>query len=422
MKKKIKEHLVGYSVLVTVILGGVLPLIPIVISVFASPSDFFAVLYQPFEGLSIFFIFWFICGAFFIYPVVLTAINFCMMIARPLEEKMIRAEKMFECITVVLGVIYSAIFCVMFSEIDCMADWTETLYNSQLHSPIWTESYPTVITVAIVGMIGYLVLLVMPLKKMPPLVAVSSIAAMYLGTGECIIWIIQIQGTIWSSLFLSVLPFNCILITVKTVRRKVLEWNEMEEHTGSYYESNRFLDVLNRKLDEAETWPLAALIFMLPLLGIVICILVLFGQRPDAVIKAWTETSDWSLSQRVAPQNIRYDEHYLCTVAAGGHRKVVKPIRMGVRHGHRVTVNRQLCIANAFEQILEERTPRFHKHVRHFYDTYGFPVARLIRSRYVADMVYFLMKPLEWIFLIVIYFCDVKPENRIAMQYLPKPE
>lgn len=414
MKKKIKEHPIGYSVLAAVILGSALMLLPAFFMLLSSTGIFF-------EELPTLFILWFICGAFFIYPFVLTAVNFCLMIARPIEEKMIRTEKLFECITVVLGVLYSTLLC-MFSETDYMADWTETLYNSQMHSPIWTESYPTVIAVAIVGMIGYLVLLVVPLKKMPPLVAVSSIAAMYLGTGECIIWMIQIQGDAWESLFLSVLPFNCILITIKTVRRKVLEWNEMEEHTGNYYENNRILDSLNRKLDKAETWPLAALVFMLPLLGIMICVLVLFGQRPDAVIKAWTETSDWSLSQRVAPQNIMYDEHYLCTVAAGGHRKVVKPIRMGVRHGHRVTVNRQLCIANAFEQILEERTPRFHRHVRHFYDTYGFPVARLIRSRYVADVVYFLMKPLEWIFLIVIYFCDVKPENRIAMQYMPKPE
>ena len=28
---------------------------------------------------------------------------------------------------------------------------------------------------------------------------------------------------------------------------------------------------------------------------------------------------------------------------------------MGVRHGHPVVVNRQLCIANAFEQVLEEK-------------------------------------------------------------------
>ena len=147
-------------------------------------------------------------------------------------------------------------------------------------------------------------------------------------------------------------------------------------------------------------------------------ILVLFGQAPDAVIKAWTETSDWNLSLKEAPQNIYYDEHYLCTVAAGGHKKVVKPIRTGVRHGHRVIVNRQLCIANAFEQVLEERTPHFHRIVRNFYDTYGFPVAKLIHSKYTADLVYFLMKPLEWIFLIVLYLVDVKPENRIAVQYM----
>lgn len=105
--------------------------------------------------------------------------------------------------------------------------------------------------------------------------------------------------------------------------------------------------------------------------------------------------SDWNLSQKVAPQNVYYDEHYLCTVAVGGHRKLVKPLRMGERHGHWVVVNRQLCVANAFEQLLEEWTPYFHRHVRHFYDTYGFPVARLIRSRYIADVIYLVMKPLE---------------------------
>lgn len=159
---------------------------------------------------------------------------------------------------------------------------------------------------------------------------------------------------------------------------------------------------------------------MWPLLGILIGILFLFGQKPDAVIKAFTETSDWTLSQRVAPQNIYYDEHYLCTVAAGGHEKIVKPGRLGVRHGHQVIVNRQLCVANAFEQVLEERLPRLHKRVRHFYDTYGFPAAKLIRSRYTADVIYFLMKPLEWLFLIVLYLTDVNPEDRIAVQYTGK--
>ena len=107
-------------------------------------------------------------------------------------------------------------------------------------------------------------------------------------------------------------------------------------------------------------------------------------------------------------------------MAAGGHQKIVKPIRMGVRHGHPVIVNRQLCVANAFEQVLEEKTPHFHKAVRAFYDRYGFPIAKMIRKSWVADLVYILMKPLEWVFLIILYLTDVHPENRIAVQYMGK--
>ena len=157
---------------------------------------------------------------------------------------------------------------------------------------------------------------------------------------------------------------------------------------------------------------------MVPLLGIIIAILTLFGQAPDAMIKAFTETANYTFSTKIPPQNLTYDEHYLCTVAAGGHKKIVKPIRMGKRHGHDVVVNRQLLIANAFEQVLEEKTPRFHRALRDFYDKYGFPVARLIKTKTIADLIWFLMKPLELVFLIVIYLVDAHPEDRIASQYL----
>ena len=72
------------------------------------------------------------------------------------------------------------------------------------------------------------------------------------------------------------------------------------------------------------------------------------------------------------------------------------------------------------EEILKEKLPRIHRCVRDFYDTWGFPLARHIRSPYKADLVYLMMKPLEWLFLGVIYFCDIKPENRIAVQYMPR--
>lgn len=271
---------------------------------------------------------------------------------------------------------------------------------------------------AAVALIGYIVLTWVPIERLAPLVIVGSIAAMYLGMIECVLWIVQVL-TDSKYLMMCLAPFDFILIAVKTIRNKILEWNAKEtpesEQAGGGWRA-----WCHRTLARSQNWCVAAFLFMLPLLGILICALVLFGQEPDAAIRAWTESSDWNLSLRVAPQNIYYDEHYLCTVAAGGHKKVVKPLRLGVRHGHQVIVNRQLCIANAFEQILEERTPGLHRRVRHFYDTYGFPVARAIHSPYIADVIYILMKPLEWFFLAVLYLCDVKPENRIAVQYMGK--
>lgn len=353
-------------------------------------------------------------GAFCVYPIMLTFINFAGVFRAAKSEEDRRVEKRFEWITLVLGTLYTMLFFTV-TEIQLDAHWSEQLYNSQVHQPIWSEAAPTVIVLCVVGVLGYLILSGIGLKKLPPLVTVLSISAMYLGIAVCVVWMIHTISRNW---VLSVFPVNCIFIAVKTIRYKITEWNQREEHQETY-SGNSFLQFANRILQRAELWPVLALVLMWPLLGILLVILVLFGQRPDAIIKAFTETADWTLSQQVAPQNAMFDEHYLCTVAAGGHENVVKPLRMGQRHGHRVVVNRQLCIANAFEQILEERTPKFHRAVRHFYDTYGFPVSRLIRTKGAADVVYVLMKPLEWVFLCVIYLCDAKPENRIAVQYLP---
>jgi hypothetical protein len=162
-----------------------------------------------------------------------------------------------------------------------------------------------------------------------------------------------------------------------------------------------------------------ALLVAIPLLGVLLGISVLFGQRPDALIKAWTETAEWTFSKKIAPPNVQMDEHYLCTVAAGGHEKIVKPLRMGERHGHRVVVNRQLEVANAFELVLEWKTPRLHRVIRNFYDKYGFPIARCIRTKKACDVVYYIMKPLEWLFIIVLYLTLIHPENVIAVQYMP---
>lgn len=346
---------------------------------------------------------WFIFSAFFIYPFTLTVANVGSLIFLPSTEVLQKKLQWTEYITLVLGVLYSVLYNDVFDVIRMDADWNVSIYYYESHTPIWTEARATILVLVVVAVAGYLVLSLVPLEKMPPLVIALSIAAMYIGVGVCIVWSIQISGIQDlcfnpETLLFVVLPFNFVVLTAKRIRLILSEQEQMEK--------------LHRL-------PLLGFLVMWPMLGLLICILALFGQQPDAMIKAWTQTADWTLSTKLPAQSLEYDGHYLCTVAAGGHQKVVKPLRYGERHGHRVIVNRQLCVANAFEQLLEERMPVTHRHIRHFYDTCGFPIAKLIKTKLAADVVYILMKPLEWIFLLVLYLFDTKPENRIALQYLP---
>lgn len=361
-------------------------------------------------GMGIFF------GVFFIYPLILTCLNLFFIFGSQNDPVVIRKSKHFEYLTLTLGSVYSIII-LPFTNI-VFVDWQEALANRQLHTPIWSQGAITILSCAAVGIAGYLFLSAVSLRKVPPLLPVLAIGAMYIGMFQCILWIIQVFQNDLISFYLCLFPFNLILIGIHTIRRKVEEWNNDESKEIKKFH-NPYLERINKKVVDSSKWPGLAFLFMWPLLGALVCFLLLFGQRPDNIIKAWTETSNWNLSTKVSPQNIYYDEHYLCTVAAGGHPKIVKPIRKGMRHGHEVIVNRQLCIANAFEQVMEEYTPVFHRHIRKFYDKYGFPVARAIRSPYIADVVYILMKPLEVMFLLVLYTVDVNPENRIAVQYLP---
>jgi len=371
-----------------------------------------------------------IIGGFMIYPWALTAAEIYLAIRGNKRPEVYRKGRIFDAVGIPLGAAYSVLYLQLLDDVVFDADWEEVLYNSQMHTPIYTQSAPSIWVLALVGYVGYLTVnYIITLKKAPPLLPVLGMAAMYLGTAVSIVWGIQVfpadlfsgcnylTDIIWNKVYLLLFPINCVIVTARTVRHKVWEWSLLPVPDREY---PSWLRACNRLLMQSGYWPFAAFLLMWPLLGMLIALLLLAGQRPDAVIKAFTETAQWNLSQRVAPQNIYYDEHYLCTVAAGGHKSIVRPRRLGVRHGHEVIVNRQLCIANAFEQILEEKTPRFHKTVRHLYDTCGFPVAKLIRSRFAADLIYLLMKPLEWFFLIVLYLTDEKPENRIALQYTGK--
>ena len=292
-------------------------------------------------------------------------------------------------------------------------DWTERLVNSQKHALIWSGAYPTFFTLAALTLLALIIYSYRDANSLSPLANIFCISGILGGVVLLLVFDQQLQVASFHTFFLLIYSINLLWVRIK-------EWQE--NRTEISYE-NRLLQFFHQLLNKSRNWPWLAVLLALPTLALVVLILMLFGQQPDSMIKAWTNTADWAFSQKIPPQNLIIDEHYLCTVAAGGHEKVVKPQRMGVRHGHPVVVNRQLCIANAFEQVLEEKTPRFHRFLRRTYDRYGYPFAKHIKKKWAMDLIYYLMKPLEWIFLLVLYLVDRKPENRIAMQYIkPIPE
>lgn len=302
-------------------------------------------------------------------------------------------------------------------EVQFGAGWQVVLRNSERHAPINPGHYPLFFLLIIAGMAAFFLLWVKPVQEIPPLAAVLAMGMLYICTIYVLLWTAQIfDYTDYLDLYLLLPALVFLLIVARTITITVKSYTpDLERATK--FKSSPLIGRVNTLLEQARTWPIAAFLLLLPILGILYAILLLLGQGPHALIRAFTETSDWNLSQQVSPPNVEFDEHYLCTVAAGGHPKLVKPLRGGIRHGHRVLVNRQLLIANSFEQVISDHLPRLHRLIRQFYDRYGFDLAQHVKNKWAADLVWLLMKPLEWFFLVVLYLFVVHPEDLIAMQY-----
>ncbi len=345
---------------------------------------------------------------FFLFvPFIFTLWNIWTFIAFLVTGQNGNKGKVGEAALLIVGGLYMFLY-IAVAEI-MSAEWHEQLYNDQRHSFISGERLPVFYVLIAIGALAYIILRYIPTSKIPPLLIAFGIAGAYVGAGSAIVFCVQVCSDPWLFIF----GFNCAVLEIKAMCIVVKQRNEQLQsgvHFTRFKKSARLLNTWAR-------YPIFGFLALIPLMGVVLIIITLFGQQPSDLIKMWTETADWTMSQRVAPQNIFRDEHYLCTVAAGGHRKVVKPLRMGIRHGHRVVVNRQLCIANAFEEVIQQRTPRFHKVVRTVYDSSGYPIAKHIRSKYAADIIYYIMKPLEWLFLLFLYATCAHPEDRIAVQY-----
>ncbi len=350
--------------------------------------------------------------AVLILPIYLSGKNIIEFVYYFTDKQEKKSIKFFELFGITFG-IFCAYLYIDFADI-LFVPYNTVIYDFEYYFMINPNYFLTILTLSGLGFLGYLILRFAKAENLSPVISSIAMGSIYIGIIILIIFLVQT----YNSIAFLILTVNMILVYIKTSLIFIIEKADLLNIENSK------LPFLAKFICKVDNLPLIALIFMLPILAVAIIILMLFGQEPDSIIKAWTHTADWTFSQKISPEKIPYDSHYLCTVSAKGHRKIVKPIRTGIRHNHRVVVNRQLMIANAFEQILEEKTPKTHKFIRKIYDKYGYEISKHIKSKFLCDIIYILMKPAEWFFLLVLYTVDTNPENRIAVQYphakLPK--
>lgn len=364
------------------------------------------------------FIIWaFVLALFLGIPLFLTIVN----VIRLFEPKPAALNKsLFDVLTIVLG---AGLSILDLGFLGLGIEYTEPLIlgggNAEYHSPLsgaFELSYFIPEFIALLCMI----LLSVVKRRKPPLFAALLIAGVYMGNVLHILLVIQLLENMDNvfAYMMIVFPVNYLLMSVRLIRREIKEQTVYLRETAGTRQG--FIGRLYAFLERSVGWYIISFAALIPLLAVLLMILILCGQGADGIVKAFTETADWTFSKQIPPPPEYYHGHYLCTVAAGGHEKIVKPQRMGIRRSEKIVVNRQLCIANAFEELIQEKLPHFHKGVRHFYDSYGYPLSKLITTKTRADIVYILMKPLELIFITVLYMFDTDPENRIALQYTGK--
>ena len=284
------------------------------------------------------------------------------------------------------------------------------------YTPFASRHLPTLLVFFVAAIFG-LIKLWYKGRALPPLLFSLCVVFVIIGIPISIAVIIQTSSNTEQSgetFLFWFFPFFYVLTSI-TVLFKIVSTEAVEASSKTY--RNKFLNYLNQKLAKTERQPILIFLMLVPIFVIIVAILMLFGQDANSITKVFTETTTWTFSQKTHPPFLEHNGHYLCTVAVCGTPAIVKPLRLGKRHGHEIIVNRQLLIANAFEELIQENAPRLHKVIRGFYDKYGYPLSRKITTAKASNAVYILMKPLEYFFLMVLYLCSAKPEEKINKQY-----
>lgn len=351
-------------------------------------------------------------------PWVLTALNLWNLFAECSGKRKL-APRSFAGLSLGIGAV--EYFLLLCAEFDYSGkDYDQATYAFQTHNLIDSAHALSFWLPVLVGVVGLVLLLWCRPEQLPPLVSAGAVAGVLVGNIMQILLAAQLTEQIDFHNFLDWYFYlyhgNLLLLSAMGIRRHIAGQTRLLRERQTVFR-RRWVLQLYQFLEKTSHFRLAAFLLVLPLAAVLEIVLILCGQGADGTVQAFTQTADWTFSQQLPPPPLEYQGHYLCTVAAGGHRKLVRPLRLGHRRGAVIVVNRQLAVANAFEELLQERLPCLHRRVRQFYDTHGYPLSQKITTPFRADLVYLLMKPLEWLFVVVLYLFDLAPECRIARQY-----
>lgn len=373
----------------------------------------------------------FYIAVIFLFPISFTLLNLYILFSRKYKLAYFMLP-----LTVVIG---SLSYWALLKVTDVGGDWYEAVYETSFHSPISSEHFLGFLIPIALGYLGLAILTYGRNGKKPPLMTALSLASVLVMDVFQVLLAVQMCKNMYTGYtdiveaFFQSLPMiyhiNVIIISMYVFRKQLtsmrdvfkqmsVENKDLSDDTTE--EMPRKLKAVYKQIDSMSKYSTLVFVSLFAVIAVAEIICVIAGQGFDAFAKAFTDTADWTFSKQIPPPPLEYEGHYLCTVAAGGHKKIVKPQRYGLRRGAVIIVNRQLCIANAFEDYIQEKFPRFHRFIRHCYDTYGYPVSKLIDTPLKADLVYFVMKPLEWAFLLFLYLFDSRPEMRIKNQYVFK--
>ncbi len=88
---------------------------------------------------------------------------------------------------------------------------------------------------------------------------------------------------------------------------------------------------------------------------------------------------------------------FVVTAASRGHPWLVGSCWARGADGRLQRVNAQLVVFQAAEAVWQRRSPGTHAAFRRVYNVWGYRAAGLIRTRWLADIAYLLLKPLEWL-------------------------